>query len=61
MNVGHRVRLCLKDLFHQDVVEMIERETRRYELHSIEHPSHPDFERAYRAFVAREKPVFEGN
>jgi hypothetical protein len=24
-------------------VEMIERETRRYELHSIEHPDHPDF------------------
>ena len=27
---------------------MIERETRRYELHSIESPDHPDFERAYR-------------
>ena len=27
---------------------MIERETRKYELHSIEHPSHPDFERSYR-------------
>jgi hypothetical protein len=26
---------------------MIERETRRYELHSIEHPDHPDFKRAY--------------
>ena len=26
---------------------MIERETRRYELHSIEHPDHPDFARAY--------------
>ncbi len=46
--VDQRVRLCLKDLFHQDVVEMVERETRRYEIHSIEHPSHPDFERAYR-------------
>jgi len=43
-----RVRLCLKDLYQQDIVEMIERETRRYELHSIEDPSHPDFERAYR-------------
>lgn len=51
-----RVRLCLKDLYHQDVVEMIERETRRYELHSIESPDHPDFDRAYttlwRAFGA---------
>src|SRR4051794_32850814 len=26
---------------------MIERETRKYELESIEHPSHPDFQRAY--------------
>ena len=48
MSLGTRVRLCLKDLYQQDIVEMIERETRRYELHSIEHPSHPDFERAYR-------------
>lgn len=47
MLVDQRVRLCLRDLYAQDVVEMIERETRRYELHSIEHPSHPDFERAY--------------
>jgi hypothetical protein len=42
-----RVRLCLKDLYQQDIVEMIERETRRYELLSIEHPDHPDFSRAY--------------
>jgi hypothetical protein len=42
-----RVRLCLKDLYQQDIVEMIERETRRYELHSIEHPDQPDFARAY--------------
>jgi hypothetical protein len=27
---------------------MIERETRRYEVESLEHPDHPDFERAYR-------------
>lgn len=45
--LGTRVRLCLKDLYQQDIVEMIERETRRYELHSIEHPDHPDFTRAY--------------
>ncbi|MEJ7727761.1 MAG: hypothetical protein WKG00_00940, partial [Polyangiaceae bacterium] len=43
-----RVRLCLKDLFHQDVVEMVERETRRYELWSIESPDDPDFASAYR-------------
>ena len=47
MSLGTRVRLCLKDLYQQDIVEMIERETRRYELHSIEHPDHPDFPRAY--------------
>lgn len=47
MNLGTRVRLCLKDLYQQDIVEMIERETRRYELVAIEHPDHPDFQRAY--------------
>lgn len=47
MTLGSRVRLCLKDLYQQDIVEMIERETRRYELCSIEHPDHPDFARAY--------------
>jgi hypothetical protein len=47
VTLGTRVRLCLKDLYQQDIVEMIERETRRYELHSIEHPDHPDFRRAY--------------
>jgi hypothetical protein len=48
MPLGSRVRLCLKDLYQQDIVEMIERETRRYELESIEHPDHPDFARAYK-------------
>jgi hypothetical protein len=47
MSLGVRVRLCLKDLYAQDVVEMIERETRKYEVESIEHPDHPDFKRAY--------------
>ena len=47
MSLGTHVRLCLKDLYTQDVVEMIERETRRYEVESIEHPDHPEFERAY--------------
>lgn len=42
-----RVRLCMKDLYHQDVVEMIERETRKYQLWSIEHPDDPDFDAAY--------------
>ena len=37
----------MQDLFHQDVVEMIERETRSYELWSIETPDHPDFLPAY--------------
>jgi hypothetical protein len=47
MPLGTHVRLCLKDLYAQDVVEMIERETRRYEVESIEHPDHPDFKRAF--------------
>jgi len=47
MSLGTRVRLCLKDLYAQDVVEMIERETRRYEVESIEHPDHPDFKQAF--------------
>jgi hypothetical protein len=38
----------LKDLYHQDVVEMIERETRRYELWSIESPDDPGFLPAYK-------------
>jgi hypothetical protein len=47
MSLGTRVRLCLKDLYPHDVVEMIERETRKYEVESIEHPSHPDFKTAF--------------
>ena len=30
VTLGTRVRLCLKDLYQRDIVEMIERETRRY-------------------------------
>lgn len=37
----------MKDLYHQDVVEMIERETRKYELWSIDSPDHPDFKPAF--------------
>jgi hypothetical protein len=43
-----RVRLCLSDLFHQDVVEMVERETRSFEFWSIERPDHKDFKTAYK-------------
>ncbi len=42
-----RVRLCLGDLFHQDVVEMVERETRTFEIWSILAPEDPDFAPAY--------------
>lgn len=45
---ARRVRLCLKDLYHQDVVEMIERETRKYELWVIDDPNHPDFAAAFK-------------
>jgi hypothetical protein len=45
--LGTSVRLCSKDLYSQDVVEMIDRETRKYEVESIEHPDHPDYMRAY--------------
>jgi hypothetical protein len=47
MSLGTHVRLCLKDLYAQDIVEMIERETRKYEVEAIEHPDHPDFKRAF--------------
>jgi hypothetical protein len=47
LSLGNPVRLCLKDLYQQDIVEMIERESRSYELVAIEHPDHPDFARAY--------------
>ena len=48
MAFGTRVRLCLKDLYSQDVVEMIERETRKYEVEAIHHPDHPDFGAAFK-------------
>jgi hypothetical protein len=43
-----RIRLCLSDLFHQDVVEMVERETRAIEFWSILTPEHKDFAEAFR-------------
>ncbi|MFO0647206.1 MAG: hypothetical protein U0326_13280 [Polyangiales bacterium] len=45
---SRRLRLCLKDLYHQDVVEMIERETRAFELWEIVDPDDPDFAAAYK-------------
>ncbi|MCC6523257.1 MAG: hypothetical protein IT373_11390 [Polyangiaceae bacterium] len=45
---SRRVRLCLGDLYHQDVVEMIERETRKYELWTVESPDDPKFAPAYK-------------
>lgn len=47
MNPARRVRLCLKDLYHQDVVEMIERETKRYVMWNIQDPNDPDLEPAW--------------
>jgi len=44
---SRRLRLCLKDLYHQDVVEMLERETRAFELWEIIDPDDPCFEQAY--------------
>lgn len=38
----------MKDLYHADVVEMVERESKKYELWSITDPDDPDFERAYK-------------
>jgi len=37
----------MKDLYQQDVVEMVERETRNFQVWSIGFPSHPDFAAAY--------------
>ncbi|HEY8209602.1 MAG TPA: hypothetical protein VIG99_19075 [Myxococcaceae bacterium] len=42
-----QVKLCLKDLYHQDVVEMIERETRQFAIWEILDPADPGFEIAY--------------
>lgn len=47
MRPASRVRLCMKDLFHQDVVEMIERETRQFQVWDIEDPDDPQFPVAY--------------
>lgn len=44
---SRRTRLCMKDLYHQDVVEMIERETRQFQVWEILHPGDPGFKEAY--------------
>jgi hypothetical protein len=44
VGAAERVRLCLKDLFHHDVVEMIERETRKYSLWDVTSSSDPLFD-----------------
>jgi hypothetical protein len=49
----------MKDLFHQDVVEMVERETRKYELWVIDDPSDPEFEAAYQILWDAFGPAFE--
>jgi hypothetical protein len=46
---SRRIRLCLRDLYHLDLVEMIERETRQFELWEIEDPEDPLFQSAYDA------------
>jgi hypothetical protein len=48
MPAHRRLRLCMKDLYQQDIVEMIERETRAFEVVEILDPSDPDFPIAYR-------------
>lgn len=44
---SRRTRLCMKDLYQQDVVEMIERETRQFEVWEILHPDDPAFKPAF--------------
>jgi hypothetical protein len=43
-----RVRLCMKDLYHQDLVEMVERETRQFQIWEICDPDDPLFPEAFR-------------
>lgn len=66
MNTANRIRLCMKDLYQQDVMEMIERESRQFQFWSIETPDDPDFQPAYdllwdafgdRGEMEREEPI----
>jgi hypothetical protein len=41
------VRLCMRDLYQQDLAEMIERETRQFDLWEILEPDDPDFAEAW--------------
>lgn len=44
---ARRIRLCMKDLYQQDLVEMIERETRQFSVWEIREPEDPAFPAAY--------------
>src|SRR5262249_34711526 len=46
---GRRVPLCMKDLYQQGVGEMVERETRQFEMWEILDPDDPAFRTAYDA------------
>ncbi len=52
-----RLRLCMTDLFHRDVVDMVERELRGFSVEVVEGPDDPDFPAAFgllwEAFGAR--------
>ncbi len=54
-----RIRLCMRDLYHQDVVEMVERETRQFQMWEIVDPDDPDFRTAYDALWSEFGPSGE--
>jgi hypothetical protein len=56
---GKRIRLCMRDLYHQDVVEMIERETRQFQMWEILDPDDPAFRAAYDALWSEFGPYGE--
>lgn len=45
---SNRLRLCMTDLFHRELVDMVERETRRFSIELIESPDDPDFPAAFK-------------
>jgi hypothetical protein len=49
----------MKDLYHQDLIEMIERETRQFEMWEILDPSDPDFPKAYEMLWGAFGPIGE--
>jgi hypothetical protein len=44
---SRRLRLCLDDLYRQDVIEMVERETRQFAVWEVSSPDDPDFREAF--------------